>query len=105
MSEDRHDISICKDKAFLGGPCADLLCVHRDELLNETLFFNLDHARLKSLVGSRTSIPRDRTLRCDVSHRLSSRPISPLHTIGCATPTSSADHLLLNPAPHGAKLI
>jgi hypothetical protein len=37
MSEDRHDISICKDKAFLGGPCADLLCVHRDELLNETL--------------------------------------------------------------------
>ncbi len=68
-----------------------------DELLNETLFFDLDHARAKiagwvsdfnlqrphSSLGYLTPAP--------------SRPVSPQQTISCATLTRYTDHLLLTP--------
>jgi putative transposase len=71
----------------------------RDELLNETLFFGLGHAREK--ISAWVS---------DYNHR---RPHSSLgyappaeyaanltaQAIGCATPTSSAERLLLHPRP------
>ncbi|CAM5771863.1 hypothetical protein LMIY3S_03651 [Labrys miyagiensis] len=68
----------------------------RDELLNETLFFDLDHAE-PSALGLPTTISSALIPRWDTSHRLPSRPISPQQGIGCATPTSSADPLLLAP--------
>lgn len=68
----------------------------RDELLNESLFFGLDHARAKIAVWTddynRSRLPR----LSDTRPRPSMRPTSPQWPIGCATPTNSADRPLLN---------
>lgn len=69
----------------------------RDELLNETLFFDLDDARARSLTGSLTTISDDLTRRCNTSPLRPMPPTSPQRTIGYATPTNSADRPLLHP--------
>ena len=69
----------------------------RDELLNKTLFLNLNHARDAISVWTRTAIFSARTHRSFTSHRLPSQLISPQQAINCATSTCSANRLLLNP--------
>ena len=71
----------------------------RDELLNETLFFGLDHAR-QTIAEWADDFNRSRphsALGYITPTPLP--PISPQRTIGCATRTSSADRPLLNPRP------
>ena len=70
----------------------------RDELLNETLFFGLDRARAKIGVWA-NDYNHARILPSDMRRPWNMRPTSPQQAIGSATPTSSADHLLLHPRP------
>jgi transposase InsO family protein len=67
----------------------------RDELLNETLFFGLDHARTKiaDWVGDYNGQRTHSSLGYLTLRPMP--PTSPQHAIGCATPTSSADRTLL----------
>jgi hypothetical protein len=69
----------------------------RDELLNETSFFELEHARLAIASELRTTIFSDRIHRSAISLRLPSQLISPQQVISSASLTSSADRPLLNP--------
>jgi putative transposase len=67
----------------------------RDELLNETLFFALDHVRPKLARWA-----RDFNNRCPHSPLGYMTPAAlrahlPQQAIACAIPTSSADRLLL----------
>jgi hypothetical protein len=55
-----------------------------------------------SLAEGQTNFPRSNRLytsarirRSPIKHRRPTPPISPQHAIGCATPTSSADRMLL----------
>ena len=69
----------------------------RDALLNETLFLGRDHARAK-IAGWGIDHNRKRphsALACQTRRPMP--PITPQHAIGCATPTSSADRMLLTP--------
>ena len=70
----------------------------RDELLNETLFFDLDHARTKiaDWVADYNGQRPHSSLRIPHACGLC-RHTSPQRAIGCATPTSSADRPLLHP--------
>ena len=70
----------------------------RDELLNETLFLDLDHARAAHRrLGRRLQHGNARTPRLATRRRRPMPPTSPQRAIGCATPTSSADRPLLHP--------
>jgi putative transposase len=71
---------IAPDKPMRNGLCESFNGRMRDALLNETLFLRLDHAREK--IGAWVG---------DDNHR------PPHSSLGCATPTSSADRLLLHP--------
>ena len=53
----------------------------------------------RSRTGSTITTSDGRTRRWAISHRWPMPPISPQHAIGCATPTSSADRMLLHPRP------
>jgi hypothetical protein len=69
----------------------------RDELLNETLFFGLDHAgaKIANWVGdyhSQPCIPR-----WAAWHLLPTPQTSPQRTTGCAIPTGSTDPTSLTP--------
>ncbi|MGY4167789.1 transposase InsO family protein [Bradyrhizobium sp. USDA 4529] len=69
----------------------------RDELLNETLFFGLDDARAKLAVWVADYNGERPIPRCNTSRPRPTPPLSPQRTLGCATPTSSADRPLLPP--------
>jgi putative transposase len=71
----------------------------RDELLNESLFLDFDMRDQGLRTGSTITTSDGRTRRWATSHRWPMPPISPQHAIGCATPTSSADRMLLHPRP------
>ena len=69
----------------------------RDELLDETLFLGLRHARAKLATWAadyNTERPHSGSV---TSRRRHKPPSSPQRAIGCATPTSSADRPLLHP--------
>jgi putative transposase len=68
----------------------------RDELLNETLFFDLDDARAKVAAWPQTIIFGDHPPRCNTSRPRPTPQTSPQRTIGYAAPTSSADRPLLH---------
>lgn len=69
----------------------------RDELLNETLFFDLNDARAKIATWIADYNDHARIRRWDTSRLRPTPPTSPQRTIGCASPTSSADRPLLPP--------
>jgi transposase InsO family protein len=90
-------------KPMQNGFCESFNGRMRDELLNETLFFGLDHARQR-IAEWADDFNRSRPHSAHIRHSATSRrrplpPISPQRTIGCATRTSSADRPLLNPRP------
>ena len=69
----------------------------RDELLNETLVLGLRHARAKLATWAtdyNTERPHSGLGYLTPAAKAAS---SPQRAIGCATPTSSADHPLLHP--------
>jgi hypothetical protein len=69
----------------------------RDELLNESLFFGLDHARIKITDRAHDyNEQRPHSAQAISPRRLIPRT-SPQHAIDCATRTSSADRMLLYP--------
>lgn len=69
----------------------------RDELLNETLFFDLDDARAKLATWvADYNIRRPHSSLKYLTLR-PTPPTSPQRTTGYATPTSSADRPLLHP--------
>ena len=90
---------IAPGKPMQNGFCESFNGRMRDELLNESLFFGLDHARTKITAGSTTTITAARIRRWAIEPRPPMRPTFPQHAIGCATPTSSADRTLLHPRP------
>src|ERR1700678_1468680 len=69
----------------------------RDEFLNETLFFDLDDERSKVAVWAIAYNGEPRTPRLKTRRPRPTPPHSPQRTIGCATPTSSANRPLLRP--------
>ncbi len=72
----------------------------RDELLNESLFLDLHQAR--SRIANWVDDYNQRgghIRRWAISPLPPTPPISPQHAIVCATPTSSADRMLLHPRP------
>ena len=88
---------IAPGKPMQNGFCESFNGRMRDELLNETLFFGLDHAR--TAITEWVDDYNERRPHSALGY-LTLRPmppISPQQTIGCATPTSSADRTLLNP--------
>jgi transposase InsO family protein len=87
---------IAPGKPMQNGICESFQGRLRDELLNETLFFSLDHARSVPRAGSPTSTPAGRTQRSVIKPRPPMPPTSPQRMIAGATPTSSADHPLLS---------
>jgi len=89
---------IAPGKPMQNGFCESFNGRMRDELLNESLFFGLDHARTKIADWVGDYISGGHTRRWDISRRRPMPPISPQHAIGCATPTSFADHMLLHPS-------
>ena len=87
---DRHFIA--PGKPMQNGFCESFNGRTRDELLNETLFLSLDHARSRIAEWA-----DDCNRNCATSPRRPMPPPSPQHATGCATPTSSADRMLLHP--------
>jgi putative transposase len=67
----------------------------RDELLNETLFFDLDDARAKIAVWIADYNQQRPHSSLGYLTLRTTPPTLPQRTIGCATPTSSADRPLL----------
>lgn len=103
----QHDAGLCRDndvdwhfiapgKPMQNGFVESFNGRMPDELLNETLFFDLDDARAKITAWVLTSTPRARTRRSDISRLRPMPPTSPQRMIGCATPISSADRPLLH---------
>ncbi len=95
-----HQVSwhfIAPGKPMQNGFCESFNGRMRDELLNETLFLGLDHARTKiaSWVDDYNHRPRIR--RSPILPRRPMPPIFPQSAIGYATPTSSANRRLLHP--------
>ena len=70
-----------------------------DKLLNESLFLGLDHARSRIANWIDDYNQRSRIRLWAISRQPPMPPISPQHAIVCATPTSSADRMLLHPRP------
>ena len=90
---------IAPGKPMHNGSCERFNGRMRDELLNESLFLGLDHARTKITIWVDDYNSDGRIPRWATSRRQLMPPISPQHPIVCATPTSSADRLLLLPRP------
>jgi hypothetical protein len=78
------------------GFCESLNGRMGDELLNETLFFGLDHARTR--ITDWANDYNDRRPHTALGYLTPALvpPISMQRAIGCATRTSSADHSLLH---------
>ena len=74
---------------------------HARRTSQRDLFFGLDHARAKIARMGRTTTTSERPHSAlGLSQpRRPMRPTFPQQAIGCATPTSSADRLLLHPRP------
>ena len=68
----------------------------RDEPLNETIFYDLDHGRAVLARWVKATTTSAHTPRSATSLRPPMRPISPQREIGRATPTSFADRPLLH---------
>ena len=90
---------IAPGKPMQNGFCESFNGRMRDELLNESLFLDLDMRDQGSRTGSTITTSGVRTRRWATSRRQPMPPISPQRPIGCATPTSSADRTLLHPRP------
>jgi hypothetical protein len=71
----------------------------RDELLNESRFLGLDHARAKITKWVDDYNQRRPHSALGYLTPAVMAPISPQHATGCATPTSSADRMLFHPRP------
>ena len=89
---------IAPGKPTQNGFCESFNGRMRDELLNESLFLGLDHARARvaDWVTGTTTIG-GRIPPWAISPRRSMPPISPQHAIGCVTLTNSTDRMLLHP--------
>jgi transposase InsO family protein len=99
---EEHNITwhfIAPGKPMQNGFCESFNGRMRDELLNESLFFGLDHARTKiaDWAGDYNGQRPHSALGYLTPEAYA--PISPQHAIGCATRTSSADRKLLYPRP------
>ena len=91
---------IAPGKPMQNGFCESFNGRMRDELLNETMFFGLDHASSEDRRVGRTTTTAAPAFFARLSQRRwNMRPTSPQQAIGCATPTSSADRPLLHPRP------
>ena len=91
---------IAPGKPMQNGFCESFNGRMRDELLNESLFLGLDHALDQGLrTGSTITTSGARIRLWAISRQRTMPPISPQHAIVCATPTSSADRMLLHPRP------
>jgi transposase InsO family protein len=78
---------IAPGKPMQNGFCESFNGRMRDELLNESLFFGLDHARTK--IADWINDYNQRRPHSALGYRLRPpmRPTFPQHAIGCATPT------------------
>jgi putative transposase len=88
---------IAPGKPMQNGFCESFNGRMRDELLNESLFFGLDHARTR--IASWIADYNEQRPHSALGYLAPARyaPISPQHAIVCATLTSSADRMLLHP--------
>ena len=88
---------ITPGKAMENGFCESFNGRMRDELLNESLFLGLDHARTK--IAGWVADYNERRPHSALGYLTPTAmpPISPQQPIGCAIPTSSADRMLLHP--------
>jgi transposase InsO family protein len=87
---------IAPGKPMQNGFCESFNGRMRDELLNESLFLGLDHARSKIENWVDDYNHRRPHSALGISHQRPMPPISPQHAIVCATPTSAADRMLLH---------
>ncbi len=88
---------IAPGKPMQNGFCESFNGRMRDELLNETMFLGLDHAREKIANWISDYNHKRPIRRSPIKPRRPMPQISPQHAIGCATPTSSPDRMLLKP--------
>lgn len=88
---------IAPGKPMQNGFCESFNGRMRDELLNESLFLGLDHARETIAAGSTTTINAGRIPRSAISRRPPMQPTSPQCAGVRATPTSQAARTLLHP--------
>ena len=88
---------ITPGKPMQNGFCESFNGRMRDELLNETLFFGLDHARTKIAIWVDDYNSQRPHSSLGYLTPAAYAAASPQRAIGCATPTSSADRLLLTP--------
>jgi putative transposase len=88
---------ITPGKPMQNGFCESFNGRMRDELLNESLFFGLDHARTR--IANWIADYNEQRPHSALGYLTPARtpPTSPQHAIVCATPTSSADRMLLHP--------
>ena len=87
---------IAPGKPMQNGICESFNGRMRDELLNETLFFGLDHARSGDrALGRRLTTNAGLTRLCATRPPPPMPPPSPQRALGGATPTSSAVRPLL----------
>src|ERR1700689_414752 len=98
-SED-HQIAwhfIAPGKPMQNGFCESFNGRMRDELLNETLFFGLDHARAR--IADWADDYNSQRPHSSLGYLTPAvyAPTSPQRATGCATPTCSADRTLLTP--------
>ncbi len=76
----------------------------RDELLNETLFYSLDHARTQLPNGSPTTTPPGRIQRWRIKHRQPLLPNSPQQDFTLRSRMAPRSGLLLKP-PNRANIM
>jgi putative transposase len=86
---------IAPGKPMQNGICEAFNGRMRDELLNETIFYDLDYARAALARGLPPTTKSARIRRSPISPPRPSREHLPQQAIGCATPTTSAARLLL----------
>jgi putative transposase len=88
---------IAPGRPMQNGFCESFNGRMRDELLNETLFFGLDHAR--QAIGAWADDYNAERPHSSLGYQNPRRTPrhSPQQAHGCATPTSSAERLLLSP--------
>jgi putative transposase len=87
---------IAPGKPMQNGFCESFNGRMRDELLNETLFFDLDHVRTKLARWASDFNHRRPHSALGYMTPAALPPHSPQQAISCAIPTSSADRLLLH---------
>jgi putative transposase len=83
------------DKPMQNGFCESFNGRMRDELLNETLFFGLHHAR--NIIEVWAADFNSQRPHSSLGYLTPVEYASPQRAIGCATPTSSADRTLVTP--------